>query len=66
MVVTVSVKEAAEALGLCEQTVRTYIKDGKLRAFQIGRPYRIPISALADLGLVDGGEMSRILKEAQK
>lgn len=35
----VGVKEIADALGCCEQTIRRYHKDGKLPTFQLGGPH---------------------------
>jgi excisionase family DNA binding protein len=36
-----TIPEAAEALKVTPQTVRAYIKTGKLKAKRIGRPYLI-------------------------
>lgn len=36
-----SVDQVAELLGLHVRTVRTYIRDGRLRATRVGRQYRI-------------------------
>jgi excisionase family DNA binding protein len=37
----ITVDEVAEALGLSTKTVRTYIKDGKLKAYKLGTSWRI-------------------------
>ncbi len=44
-----SLREAAEALGISEVTARRWIKTGKLKAAQPGRKYLIPRSAVDDL-----------------
>jgi excisionase family DNA binding protein len=36
-----SVEQVAERLGLHVRTVRTYVRDGRLRAVRIGKQYRI-------------------------
>ena len=36
-----STEEVAELLGLNVRTIRTYVRDGKLRAVRIGKQYRI-------------------------
>jgi excisionase family DNA binding protein len=41
-----SVPEVAEAMGLTNQTVRSYIRSGKLQADRIGRAYLISEPAL--------------------
>lgn len=33
------VKEIADALGFCEQTIRRHHKDGELPTFQLGGPH---------------------------
>ncbi|MCD0449913.1 helix-turn-helix domain-containing protein [Actinocorallia sp. API 0066] len=42
-----SVEEVAEVLGLHVKTVRAHIKDGRLRAAQLGRRYRVSAADLA-------------------
>jgi excisionase family DNA binding protein len=44
-----SLREAAEALGISEVTARRWVKSGKLRAYQPGRKYLIPRSAIDEL-----------------
>jgi excisionase family DNA binding protein len=41
-----SVDQVAELLGLHGRTVRTYVRDGRLKAVRIGRQYRIARSDL--------------------
>ncbi len=36
-----TVAEAARTLGMCEATVRTMVKDGRIRAIRFGRLWRI-------------------------
>lgn len=43
-----TVKEVAEALGVTAQTVRSYIREGKLQGKRIGRPILITENALKD------------------
>jgi excisionase family DNA binding protein len=44
-----SLREAADALGVSEVTARRWIKSGKLKAQQPGRKYLIPKSAVVEL-----------------
>jgi excisionase family DNA binding protein len=46
-----SVEQVAEILGLHVRTVRSYVRDGRLRAVRIGKQYRI---AQADLDAFTG------------
>ena len=46
-----SVEQVAERLGLHVRTVRTYVRDGRLKAVKIGKQYRI---ARADLDALTG------------
>ncbi len=41
-----TVKQLAEALQINEQTVQRFIREGKLKAFRVGREYRIKKSKL--------------------
>ena len=45
-----TVKEVSEYLDVCELTVRTWIKQGKLKAVKLSRHdgYRIPIESIFD------------------
>jgi len=54
---SLKVSEIARDLRVCEQTVQTWIRLGKLRAFRIpGGAYRIPPTELAKLKMpVEGG-----------
>jgi excisionase family DNA binding protein len=51
-----SLREAADALGISEVTARRWIKAGKRRASQPGRKYLIPRSAIDDLLESDSGK----------
>jgi excisionase family DNA binding protein len=44
-----SLRDAADALGISEVTARRWIKSGKLKAYQPGRKYLIPESAIEEL-----------------
>ncbi|GIE19210.1 MerR family transcriptional regulator [Winogradskya humida] len=44
-----SVEQVAERLGLHVRTVRSYIRDGRLKAVRIGKQYRISPTDLAAL-----------------
>jgi len=46
-----TVQETAKALGVTPQTVRTYIKQGRLKANRIGRPLLIMEKSLKDFVL---------------
>jgi excisionase family DNA binding protein len=43
-----TVKEVAERLKVSTVTIRTWIRDGKLRAKRIGRPWHVPDSAVRE------------------
>ena len=44
-----SLRDAADALGISEVTARRWVRSGKLRAYQPGRKYLIPASAIGEL-----------------
>jgi excisionase family DNA binding protein len=44
-----SLREAADALGISEVSARRWVKSGRLEAYQPGRKYLIPISAVEEL-----------------
>ena len=46
-----SVEQVAERLGLHVRTIRSYVRDGRLKAVKIGKQYRI---AAADLAALTG------------
>jgi excisionase family DNA binding protein len=54
-----SLREAADALGVSEVTARRWVKAGKLKAHQPGRKYLIPSSAVDDLLESDLGKAPR-------
>ncbi len=45
----VTLQEAADALGISEQTARRWVKSGKLKAYRPGLRYLIPLSAIEAL-----------------
>lgn len=51
-----SLRDAADALGISEVTARRWIKSGKLKAYQPGRKYLIPASAVEELLAADSPE----------
>ena len=46
------VREAAEILRLCEETIRVYCRTGKIRAAKVGGQWLIPESELKRLAAV--------------
>lgn len=54
-----SLREAADALGISEVTARRWVKSGKLKAYQPGLKYLIPASAIEDL--LEGAEGPKVL-----
>jgi excisionase family DNA binding protein len=55
-----SVEQVAQRLGLHVRTVRTYVRDGRLKAVRIGKQYRI---AKADLEAFTGGPAATMPRE---
>jgi len=45
----ITLREAADALGISEVTARRWVKSGKLRAYQPGRKYLVPATAVQEL-----------------
>lgn len=43
---TLTVKEAADTLRVCEKTVYRWIRSGEVPAYRVGRSYRIPTTWL--------------------
>ena len=41
-------KEAADALNVCQQTIRRLVASGELKSVHVGRAVRIPKTALVD------------------
>ena len=39
-------REAARELAVCERSIWTLVRDGKLRSFRVGRAVRIPATEL--------------------
>ncbi len=54
-----SLRDAADALGISEVTARRWVKAGKLKAYQPGRKYLIPASAIEEL--LEGAEAPKVL-----
>src|SRR5581483_11317864 len=50
-----TVEQVAERLGLHVKTVRSYVREGKLKAVRIGKQYRI---AAADLAALTGQSLA--------
>lgn len=46
---TLTYREAGEALGVCERIVWQLVKDGELKAIRFGRAVRIPVAELERL-----------------
>lgn len=44
-----TLRDAAEALGISEVSARRWVKSGKLKAYQPGKKYLIPASAIEEL-----------------
>jgi excisionase family DNA binding protein len=44
-----TLRDAADALGISEVSARRWVKSGKLRAYQPGKKYLIPASAVEEL-----------------
>ena len=45
-----TMKQAAEALGMCDRTIRRYIADGRLTAYRVGkRAIRVDLDSLLAL-----------------
>jgi len=49
------VEEVAALMGVTEQTIRNWIREGKIKAQRFGRPHLIPI-----------GEVARLLGKSQE
>ena len=41
-----SMREVAQQWGVCERTVATLVKEGKIRSVKLGRLVRIPLDAI--------------------
>jgi excisionase family DNA binding protein len=42
----VTYREAADSIGVCERSIWSLVRDGKLRAIRVGRCVRIPVAEL--------------------
>jgi excisionase family DNA binding protein len=62
-----TVKETANLLKIHEQTVRKYIRNGRIHAFRIGKsqktPYRITEEELERLKLIAFEEQMNLIKD---
>lgn len=54
-----SLQEAANVLGVSEQTARRWVKSGKLKAYKPGLRYLVPASAIEEL--LEGAEAPKVL-----
>lgn len=54
-----SLREAADALGISEVTARRWVKTGKLKAYKPGLKYLIPATAIEEL--LEGAEAPKVL-----
>src|SRR5215204_3643526 len=52
-----SLREAADALGVSEVTARRWVKAGKLKAYQPGRKYLVPRGAIDELLESESGKV---------
>jgi len=59
------VDEVAQLLGVTPQTVRNWIREGKITAIRFGRPHLIPIDEVARLLNKTPREVVRLLKETE-
>src|SRR4051794_36883748 len=59
------VEEVAELLGVTPQTIRNWIREGKIRAQRFGRPHLIPVDEVARLLNKTPQEVIRLLKESE-
>lgn len=41
-----TIDEVAELLGLSSQTIRKLVKEGRIKAIQLGHAYRIPVESI--------------------
>lgn len=55
----ISLREAADALGISEVSARRWVKSGKLKAYKPGLKYLIPASAIEEL--LEGAEAPKVL-----
>ena len=67
----ISVSEAAQRLGVCVETVRRWIKSGKIKARKVGIRYFIPLSEIEERvstpsGRVSGGISGQISEQSAK
>jgi len=52
------VSDAAKMLGVCVETVRRWIKSGKIKARKVGTRYLIPLSEIEKYVSISSGQMS--------
>ena len=59
------VDEVAGLIGVTEQTIRNWIREGKIKAQRFGRPHLIPIDEVARLLQRTPEEVANLLEEAE-
>jgi excisionase family DNA binding protein len=60
------VDEVAQLLGVTPQTIRNWIREGKIAALRFGRPHLIPVDEVARLLNKTPREVVRLLKESEE
>lgn len=58
------VDQVARLLGVTEQTIRNWIRDGKIQAQRFGRPHLIPIEEVARLIQKTPAEVAELLGDS--
>jgi excisionase family DNA binding protein len=58
------VDQVARLLGVTEQTIRNWIREGKIRAERFGRPHLIPIEEIARLIKKTPEEVAELLGDS--
>ena len=56
------VDEVARLFGVTDQTIRNWIREGKIKARRIGRPHMIPLAEVARLLGTSQDEAARLLE----
>ena len=57
------VDDVAQLIGVTEQTIRNWIREGKIKAQRFGRPHLIPIGEVARLLNRTPEEVAALLEE---
>lgn len=58
------VEEVARLVGVTDQTIRNWIREGKIKAQRFGRPHLIPVEEVARLLEKTPEEVARLLEKA--